>query len=146
VLSGGIVRRRHAGHPRRRGRAVRASGEEAECCSMNEPDLATEKEAPSRPATSLGADGNAAQEASETDASEAEQAPQSTSQRKQNGEAKRDRSKQVETPRRWSWAPGGKREVPAVRYEELTKKRPTSLLCVDNISVSFDGFKALTDL
>lgn len=112
---------------------------------MNEPDLASEKDAPSsQPPAALEAGGNAAKEASET--VEAEPAPRSQSKPKVNGDAKGDRSKKLDTPRRWSWAPGSKRDVPAVRYDELTQKRPTSLLCVDNISVSFDGFKALTDL
>jgi len=65
-----------------------------------------------------------------------------------NGKAKPEGKKKglsLDTPRRWSWAPGSKREVPPARYEAVAK-RPKSLLCVDNISVSFDGFKALTDL
>ena len=111
---------------------------------MSEPDLAAGKEpAPPSPPAAVAADGMT-KDASE--ASEAEAAPESQSKPKKNGNAKRDRSKLLDTPRRWSWPPGSKREVPAERYQELTKKRPTSLLCVDNISVSFDGFKALTDL
>jgi urea transport system ATP-binding protein len=38
-----------------------------------------------------------------------------------------------------------KRTVDQARYDALTKDR-RALLCVDNVSVSFDGFKALTDL
>jgi urea transport system ATP-binding protein len=65
-----------------------------------------------------------------------------------NGKAKpsgKKAGKNLDTPRRWSWAPGSKREVPPARYQAVAS-RPRSLLCVDNISVSFDGFKALTDL
>jgi len=100
---------------------------------MNEPELAPET--PSKPRTSMDSE-SAPKEAPEP-------APESKSKPKTNGTAK---SKNLDTPRRWSWAPGSKREVPTERYAELTKKRPTSLLCVDNISVSFDGYKALTDL
>ncbi len=45
---------------------------------------------------------------------------------------------------RWSWPPKG-REVPKDRYEAVAK-RANALLCVDNVSVSFDGFKALNEL
>lgn len=38
------------------------------------------------------------------------------------------------------------RKVSDERAQEIREKRKRALLCVDNISVSFDGFKALTDL
>jgi urea transport system ATP-binding protein len=38
-----------------------------------------------------------------------------------------------------------KRTIDQARYDALTKDR-RALLCVDNVSVSFDGFKALTEL
>lgn len=44
----------------------------------------------------------------------------------------------------WSWPPRGK-EVPKDRYDAVAK-RANALLCVDNVSVSFDGFKALNEL
>ncbi|HEX9619189.1 MAG TPA: urea ABC transporter ATP-binding protein UrtD [Polyangiaceae bacterium] len=51
------------------------------------------------------------------------------------------------TPRpkpRWSFRPTAK-EVSRARYEAVTARR-SALLCVDSVSVSFDGFKALDDL
>src|SRR5690606_17501104 len=41
--------------------------------------------------------------------------------------------------------PARNRDVPSERYEEVAK-RSNALLCVDNVSVSFDGFKALNEL
>jgi urea transport system ATP-binding protein len=46
--------------------------------------------------------------------------------------------------RRFSLAPK-KKTVDQTRYDALTRDR-RALLCVDNVSVSFDGFKALSDL
>ncbi|HEY6728938.1 MAG TPA: urea ABC transporter ATP-binding protein UrtD [Polyangiaceae bacterium] len=110
---------------------------------MNEPDLATDKDAPaSQPPAGVPTQGSVQEEA---EAREAETPPKSRSKPKVNGDTKRDRSKQLDTPRRWSWPPGSKRDVPPARYDALAK-RPSSLLCVDNISVSFDGFKALSNL
>ena len=45
---------------------------------------------------------------------------------------------------RWSWSPKA-RKVADQRYDAVAK-RPNALLCVDNVSVSFDGFKALNRL
>ncbi len=46
---------------------------------------------------------------------------------------------------RWSWPPYGTKEVPKERYKAIAD-RANALLCVDNVSVSFDGFKALNEL
>jgi urea transport system ATP-binding protein len=46
--------------------------------------------------------------------------------------------------RRFSLLPK-KRTIEKARYDALTRDR-RALLCVDNVSVSFDGFKALTEL
>jgi urea transport system ATP-binding protein len=46
--------------------------------------------------------------------------------------------------KRWSLRPGA-REVSAERYEAIAK-RASALLCVDGVTVSFDGFKALDNL
>jgi urea transport system ATP-binding protein len=48
------------------------------------------------------------------------------------------------SPRRFSLVPQ-RRTVDKARYDALTKGRK-ALLCVDNVSVSFDGFKAITEL
>jgi urea transport system ATP-binding protein len=48
------------------------------------------------------------------------------------------------SPRRFSLVPQRK-TVDKARYDALTKGRK-ALLCVDNVSVSFDGFKAITEL
>ncbi len=48
------------------------------------------------------------------------------------------------SPRRFSLVPQRK-TVDKSRYDALTKGRK-ALLCVDNVSVSFDGFKAITEL
>ncbi len=47
--------------------------------------------------------------------------------------------------RRWSISPKP-REVDPGRYLAVTTERRQALLCVDGISVAFDGFKALNDL
>jgi urea transport system ATP-binding protein len=68
-----------------------------------------------------------------------------------NGEAdaKKPVEKAPESPRRarassFSWLPK-KRTVDKARVDELTAGRK-ALLCVDSVSVSFDGFKALDNL
>jgi urea transport system ATP-binding protein len=64
-------------------------------------------------------------------------------------EAKKTVEKAPESPRRarasgFSWLPK-KRTVDKARVDELTAGRK-ALLCVDSVSVSFDGFKALDNL
>jgi urea transport system ATP-binding protein len=64
-------------------------------------------------------------------------------------EAKKTVEKAPESPRRarasgFSWLPK-KRTVDKARMDELTAGRK-ALLCVDSVSVSFDGFKALDNL
>ncbi len=67
----------------------------------------------------------------------AEEAPASS-------EAKTERTpeKPAEKAKRWSMKP---RIVDPVRREAVIAGRP-AVLCVDNVSVSFDGFKALSNL
>lgn len=56
-------------------------------------------------------------------------------------------SKGAEAPRTssLSWRPRS-RKVDDERVKKVGAGRPKALLCVDDISVSFDGFKAITDL
>jgi len=60
------------------------------------------------------------------------------------GALERPSSRPEGEKRRFSLLPK-KRTVDQARYDALTRDR-RALLCVDNVSVSFDGFKALTDL
>jgi urea transport system ATP-binding protein len=64
-------------------------------------------------------------------------------------EAKKPVEKAPDSPRKarssgFSWLPK-KRTIDKARYDELTAGRK-ALLCVDSVSVSFDGFKALDNL
>jgi urea transport system ATP-binding protein len=52
-------------------------------------------------------------------------------------------NKEATTKKRWSLGP---KLVDESRYEAVIQKRAKALLAVDNISVSFDGFKALRNL
>lgn len=99
---------------------------------MNEPELARNDD--DRPPPSA--------EAEQRDSAPVEvEEPAKKSNGNGNGNAKPGR---VITPRRWSLNPRAK-EVPKDRYDKVAK-RPNALLCVDDVSVSFDGFKALNNL
>jgi urea transport system ATP-binding protein len=78
-----------------------------------------------------------AAEAADADSSPKPDAPSEQPVSKPPANGKRSEKK------RWSLAP---KLVDEARYKEIQGQRAKALLAVDNISVSFDGFKALTDL
>jgi urea transport system ATP-binding protein len=75
-------------------------------------------------------------------AAEAAEAPGAPEEEARGPESKVEPA--PKSPRRFSLVPQ-RRTVDKARYDALTKGRK-ALLCVDNVSVSFDGFKAISDL
>src|SRR5690606_12387729 len=132
VLVGSPVRGGHANPTGGHRGPIESVGQKVEASNMNEAELVDDRAA---------APGKTAANASTSEAPERHA-------KRGNGEQSAPLLREVKPAKgrraRWSWPPKG-REVPKDRYEAVAK-RANALLCVDNVSVSFDGFKALNEL